>query len=306
MSRGLTMLRSLHEVDPQAHIYVLCFDELTHRALTDLQWRQITLITLKEFENPQLLEAKKDRTRGEYCWTCTASLIDYCLDRFQLSRCTYLDADLRFFSSPRPIFDENPSASVLITEHRYTPEYDQSTTSGRYCVQFMMFRNTSEGRRVLSWWRDACLAWCYARHEDGKFGDQKYLDKWPELFTGVHEVQHLGAGVAPWNIQQYTISANAEFPVLQTAEGLQAPVIFYHFHAFKRTELGFVDLSHYRIQKRARRYLYRPFLREVLTWDRLLQNKYSLQPLKDPAPYWLSYLKRALTGRQRYWREVGF
>jgi hypothetical protein len=59
-----------------------------------------------------------------------------------------------FFSSPEPIFTEAKNASILLTEHRYLPEYDQSATSGIYNVQFMMFRRNIEGLNALTWWRD--------------------------------------------------------------------------------------------------------------------------------------------------------
>ena len=32
------------------------------------------------------------------------------------------------------------------------------------------------GLKALKWWRDRCLEWCYARIEDGKFGDQFYIE----------------------------------------------------------------------------------------------------------------------------------
>jgi hypothetical protein len=60
------------------------------------------------------------------------------------------------------------------------------------------------GMAVLNWWRDRCIEWCYARSEEGKFGDQKYLDDWTTRFDSVHVLEHLGGGIAPWNVQQYS------------------------------------------------------------------------------------------------------
>jgi hypothetical protein len=58
----------------------------------------------------------------------------------------YLDADLWFRQHPKPIFDEfNASGKqILITDHGYAPEYDQSATSGRYCEQFITFTHKAE------------------------------------------------------------------------------------------------------------------------------------------------------------------
>jgi hypothetical protein len=74
----------------------------------------------------------------------------------------------------------------------------------------MYFDNTEQGLKVLNWWRDRCLEWCFNRFEDGKFGDQKYLDDWTDRFEGIHVLKHLGGGLAPWNVQQYSFFENKE------------------------------------------------------------------------------------------------
>jgi hypothetical protein len=122
--------------------------------------------------------------------------------------------------------------SVLITPHRYTPKYNQEEKTGIYCVQFVTFKKDERGLNVLNWWRKACLEWCHNRFEDGKFGDQKYLDDWPVRFEGVYVSQHLGGGIAPWNMQQYFFEWRNEKltgHVLKTGETFE--VIFFHFHS---------------------------------------------------------------------------
>jgi len=86
----------------------------------------------------------------------------------------------------------------------------------------------------LRWWRESCLDWCYARLEDGKFGDQKYLDDWPERFAGVHELQHLGGGVAPWNVYNYDFYYKDEkIYGKEISTHKEFNIIFFHFHHAK-------------------------------------------------------------------------
>ena len=111
----------------------------------------------------------------EYLWTCTPSIILFFLQKYKLKSCTYLDADIYFFSNPEIIYQNQKNYSVFITSHNYHPKYDQTETSGKYCVQYLTFKNNKMGLGVLKWWRRKCIKWCYNRVEGNKFGDQKYF-----------------------------------------------------------------------------------------------------------------------------------
>ena len=234
LTRGLAMYQSLLKHNTDFHLYIFAFDTASYEYLHAKMLKNVTVISLSEFEDEELLKIKPTRTAGEYCWTCTPSTIYYCIEKYKLENCTYIDADLLFYSNPEVLVEEMGENSVLITDHRYTPEYDQTATSGKYCVQFVTFKNDERGLIVLKWWREACIEWCYNRMEPGKFGDQKYLDDWTTRFEGVHELQHLGGGVAPWNVQQYRIkSLKGKLFVKEIKTGNHYNLIFFHFHGVR-------------------------------------------------------------------------
>ena len=166
---------------------------------------------------------------------------------------TYLDADLYFFNDPHILLNEMKDAGkdVLITKHNYAPEYDQSERSGIYCVQYLTFRNNQKGLEVLNWWVDRVEEWCYARVEDGKMGDQKYLDDWPERFDCVKVSENIGAGIAPWNMVAHFYQ---EGPKADRVD-----IVFCHFHAVKWLSFHKFDLAVYKITKQAEDLLFQPY-----------------------------------------------
>jgi hypothetical protein len=234
MSRGIAMMESLLNNSAISHLYIFAFDDDCFSYLKDkITLSKVSIVSLEDFETKELLEIKATRTPVEYCWTCTPSIIKYCILNFNLPNCTYLDADLIFYSDPSSLIKEMGCQSVLITPHNYTTKYDQSKTSGKYCVQFVTFKNTVQGMVVLEEWTNQCIEWCYARFEDNKFGDQKYLDSWPERHACVHVLDNHSAGVAPWNLQQYEIAMKNNRPVIIDNDGNQKELVFFHFHYFK-------------------------------------------------------------------------
>jgi hypothetical protein len=264
LSRGLAMYHSLKKNCDNFHLYVFAFDDKAYDILYKLSYEHITIISLKEFENEQLLAVKLSRSRAEYCWTCTPYTILHVLKNYKVDNCTYIDADLFFYSSPKVLFDEMADKSVLITEHRFTPKYDRSKISGKYCVQFMVFKNNEDGLKVLNWWANACYDWCYDRYEDGKFGDQKYLDDWTTRFKGiVHELKHLGGGMAPWNIQQYEIADQKQVILKEIKTGNLFNAVFFHFHYVRFYEKDLVDLGWLNLDKQIINFFYGKYLDEL-------------------------------------------
>jgi hypothetical protein len=290
LSRGLVMYESLLKNSSDFHLYILSFDNDSLQYLRQANYEHLTVISLTEFEDQELLRVKKDRTIAEYCWTCTPSLILYCLKVFGLPSCTYIDADMVFYDDPKILVDEDPKASIIITEHRYTKEYDVSATHGIYCVQFMYFKNNEEGMEALKWWRQRCLEWCHAYLEDGKFGDQKYLDDWTTRFSGVHVMQHEGGGVAPWNIQQYNFRKDDGKIQLQlTGASHWHPLIFFHYHGLKFYSNQKVSLTGtmYEMDEQATNLIFVPYVRSLVSRaEQIKQKGAGFEPngARGPAP----------------------
>lgn len=273
--QGLIMYKSLQEnCKENFTLYIFAFCDKSYKLLNELNLQNVKIISTDELESkiPDLLKVKPTRSKGEYCWTCASATILYCLNEFHLKQCTYLDADLYFFSNPKVLLDEiGDNDSVLLTEHRYTPCYDQSKTSGIYCVQFMTFKNNQNGLTALNWWVNACIEWCFDRVEDGKFGDQKYLDDWIDRFKGVHILEHLGGGVAPWNVQQYEVYKNDERIYVKN-DKQNVPLVFYHFHDIKIRDDKIYVGDGYRKNKVIINIIYKFYIKKLIEISKFLNK----------------------------------
>ena len=281
--RGLALYHSLARVCEEFRLRVFCMDDETKAILDRLALPNLVTVSLAELEahDRELLAVKPTRGRVDYLLTATPSVCLYTLEQDpNVELITYLDADLMFFRDPAPLFDELGEDSVLITPHRYPPRLKRyEAMSGIYNVQFLPFRRDERGFEVLRWWRERCLEWCYFRYEAGKLGDQKYLDDWPTRFRGVHVLEHLGGGLAPWNAENYDL-ARANGSV--TVDG--RPLIFHHYHSLRlysgltalrrhglfassynytAAEVPIVWKTGYSLSDEQRKLLWEPYVREL-------------------------------------------
>jgi hypothetical protein len=277
LSRGLLLYDSLRKSSVDFHLYIFAFDTLALDILLKLSLPHTTIISLDEFENEALLNVKSTRTKAEYCWTCTSSTIDFIFDKFNVSSCTYLDADLYFFDSPEALINEmTVNKSVLITEHRFSDfaRIFEQNRAGRFCVQFITFTDRKDSREVLKKWIGQCIEWCYARYEDGKFGDQKYLDPWPEQYKNVHVLQHKGGGIAPWNVKQYKFVKENDKIFGYEAEKNKFVVVFFHFHFVRIMSDGYADLGWNSLPKMVVELFYKPYIDLILAKEKFLAESF--------------------------------
>ncbi len=275
------MYESLSHNTNDFHLYIFAFDELTYNILLHKSLENVTVISLHDFENPELLKVKKERSKAEYCWTCTPSVISYVLKEYSVPDCTYIDSDLYFYSDPAILIDEMTvnNKSVLITEHRFStlPRLYEEKRAGRFCVQFITFLNQNDSLQVLETWRKQCIDWCYARYEDGKFGDQKYLDNWPELYTNIHILQNHGGGVAPWNLTNYKFSGKKDLILGEIRKKrTRFKVVFFHFQYVKIHRNGTFDIGWYHIPDSVRINFYVPYLKRIKEIEKEIKNRNDL------------------------------
>lgn len=252
LPQGLALHRSLQRHAGAHCLWILCVDDEAHRILAGMALPDVRLLRLQDVETPELLAVKPTRSRGEYCWTLTPFAPRFVFEADpQVARVTYLDADLWFRASPHEAFGalERSGKGVMITDHLPAPEHDHSADNGRFCVQFLTFVR-GRGDHVRAWWEARCIEWCFARFEDGRFGDQKYLDVWPELFgDDVHVLSSECPVLGPWNAVRFPYSA--AFAV--------------HFHGLRLLSDGGVLLAdNYDIPELTFRKVYRPYFAELV------------------------------------------
>ena len=209
LPRGLALYASLRKVEPRSRLRVFCMDDRTHTVLEGLDLPGLTAIPLGTSSGR--IRSLRPSGRIERRWSTagprrhasfvTASSRSRVWTRSRTStptrsssripgRCSASSATVRYRSCRT---GTHPTTG---TSHE---------TSGIYNVSGSRFTRDRAVSRCSNWWRERCLEWCYCRFEDGKFGDQKYLDDWPERFEGVRSCEHIGGGVAPWNVANYSL-----------------------------------------------------------------------------------------------------
>ena len=135
LPQGICLHKSMERHLSDYQLWILCVDDESYSILEKMNLPNVRILKLSDIETPELIKSKTGRTIVEYCWTLTPFAPRFVFDAdISIDRVTYIDADIWFRKDPKPIFDEFIASgkSVLITDHSYAPDCDDTATSGQY------------------------------------------------------------------------------------------------------------------------------------------------------------------------------
>lgn len=270
LSRGLALFESLQRFDHKIELFIIAMDDIVYSKLTAEKIDHIVVIPIADIEkeNPRMLTAKGNRSAAEYCWTCTPCVIRHILSHYDCDTCAYLDADIYFYQNPNILMSKMKDFLTMLIPHGSSEkERFREKRCGKYCVEFVPFKNQKQSLEILNHWMEQCLEWCYDECEDGKFGDQKYLEEW-ENKDGVSITQDRGLGVAPWNAGRFDLikKEDASYDLIDLEDSMKRyKLFFYHYSQFKIFDKDVVclDYSNRMIPDKFREELYVDYLKVI-------------------------------------------
>jgi hypothetical protein len=251
--QGVALHDSLLATSRDFKLFALAMDEEAFVMLSKLGRQSLVPLRLEELLTDELREVRSRTSHGQFCWVNQPIVCQYLLDQVGVDLVTYLESDSYFFSDPEALLEELGAGSVSLVPHNFSPEFDNSQTAGRFCVQFNAFRNDQRARAVLADWRAANYR--YDKSAPSDYPGQTCIDTWPEKFAGVKIINNPGAGVAPWNVRGYLLASSDGVP---TVDGV--PVVFYHFHQYGRLGSGAHELGSYPMTRQVIDAFYRPYV----------------------------------------------
>lgn len=240
LPKGLALHESLLKHSSEDFVlHILACDMNTFWLLSEMKLSNVEVIPLGPFETALKLEkVRQSRTLQEYLWTLASALVEYLLPWFD--QLTYLDADIFFYSDPKVIFDEIGDRSIAIVPHRFNDtDRRRLGKNGEYNVGVVSFRSNLTGLGCAMTWAAQCRDWCFNRNEEGRFGDQKYLDEWPARYgKDLCVIENIGVNLGPWAVGNYNViklvSDRTGIIIQEPAAVVSKEdwLVCYHFHEF--------------------------------------------------------------------------
>jgi hypothetical protein len=245
-------------------MFLICLQDDVFALLNTMMLKNVTLINIRSIEDEDIKFAacKYNRNEKEYAWTSKAPIILYLFKHFwDFDNILYIDSDIKFLSSPDPIYNEFLGYSILLSKEIFLIDNPDIWYSqyGLYNGGFMGFKRDSKAIEALLYFRKLCIEWCYNRAENGLYGDQRYLSDWTTRFADVGVIQNIGINVTAWYSHCSLIDDSCNKITINGT-----PIVFYHYSGLVSFNKNEFDLCNYiKLPEDLINKIYLPYLRNI-------------------------------------------
>lgn len=190
-------------------------------------------------------------------WTFAAELLGCCCDAV-----TVIDADLWFFSSPEPVFEEIGAATMAVLPHGFAPAalgargvtMESHRQYGLYNAGFTYFSDFAPAARFAELVRQGPIAFRDHPDENGVvIGEQGYLETLATAL-GAHVIQNPAAAPGPWCAHAQSLTRDEDGRLLFGGR----PLVAWHYHSL-RPGVQLAD-ANYEVSAEQAALLYEPYL----------------------------------------------
>lgn len=274
LPRFLALQLSIQRFQPNSILWALALDTEAEDTIGSLGLDSVRLLTVQELIRcePALTQARKERSKVEFYVTCSPAGLYYVLKKLPEDTClTKLDTDCFFLSDPEPIHVLEQSYNIAITPHRFPESLRHLERVGKFNAGWVTIKNNRVGRQCAEDWKNQCLEWCYEELGSKGYGDQKYIDNWSNLYSGVWSIEHPGVNAALWNCGGMSIARNGSHVTLDGYD-----IILFHFSGLTAISGRIYEVNWNQYGVKPNRILmqkvYLPYLREVEKARKLLKR----------------------------------
>ncbi len=265
---SLALARSVVTENPDAVCHLYCLDQEAYRFIAKLVPDRVKVFDLTMFSHAvsgvaDIERLRAERTISAFCWTLKPLVVEHAMSATPGAEWyAFADSDMLVMSDPMPRFAAARERSAIVTPHafRYPIFWGMEHIYGHFNAGFIAFRSNSEGRRMLEWWRNRCLAHCPAQAEPDAFGDQKYVEQMVAVFGERVSIGFPVVNTAAWNIGQEKLHLTGK-----NVTWRGQTIYIHHFQGLRLLGRGWIDLYSdlFPLSESVLQLIYRPYVRAL-------------------------------------------
>lgn len=149
----------------------------------------------------------------EYNTALKPYLLEYLMER-GYDAVFYFDPDIEVFGSLTQLESLAEIHDLILTPHvcqpmpldGLKPGIDEIIKAGQFNLGFIGISDSTEAKKALHWWQEACLEHCLFDGKRGLFVDQFWAAALPSFIQKFHCLRDSGYNMAYWNVFQRTLA----------------------------------------------------------------------------------------------------